>query len=255
MPSLADILNSPRIVEFENTKWKLRQPTIGDEGRFQAWLEQEAFERIEQRRGPTKEQKLQDWERVRQSALAGNYEYGRPLAIKAMSQTKGIAAMLRIVCRKQGMTEPTSRSMAAQKFKEVASIFGSKLPLEERSSGESGEGGNSRSDFLIWLCNPPFNHSIHELRRMSWDQIIITFDIDRTKEGHAKFMPSDSGKQMTAKDMFRRRYFLLGITDQSIVDEEWLKWKAKQEEEINKDPHKRKLKQTRRHTGRRMPDG
>jgi hypothetical protein len=81
---------------------------------------------------------------------------------------------------------------------------------------------------------------------MSWDQVILLYDVERTPEGFAKIVIPEVGERLTVEQLFRRRYFLLGITSQDIVDQEWKKYKAKREEENKKDPKKRAQRELRR---------
>jgi len=80
---------------------------------------------------------------------------------------------------------------------------------------------------------------------MSWDQILLTFDVERQKDGSAKIIPPQPGKRLSQEQLFRRRYFLLGITDQNTVDVAWRKYKAEREAEIEADPKLKKAKERR----------
>jgi hypothetical protein len=127
MNTLADFLNSPREIDFEGVVWKLRQPTLDEEGMFQVYLEQEEYNAIERRTYQAEDQKDRDRKRLNESCAIGDYEYGSALAVEAMSRPKGIAKMVEIVCRDQGMTLAIARRLVAHKLKEIALAFASKL--------------------------------------------------------------------------------------------------------------------------------
>jgi hypothetical protein len=135
--TLADFLNSPREIEFEGTKWKLRQPTLDEEGEFQVWLEQEEYNAIERRTYQSEEQKIQDRKELNESAAVGDYEYGGPLVVKSLSRPKGIAKIISIICRDQGMDDGTAKRMAKYKLSEIAVTICSKLEgMDPKTLGE-----------------------------------------------------------------------------------------------------------------------
>ncbi len=115
-----DFFSKPQEIEFEGTLWKLRQPDTDEEGMFQVYLEQEAYNAIERRTYQSEEQKAVDRERLNDACTIGKYDYGGPLCVEAMGMPKGIAAMVNIVCMKQGMTLAIAKRMVNRKLSEIA---------------------------------------------------------------------------------------------------------------------------------------
>jgi hypothetical protein len=239
MPTLSDFLNTPRDVELEGKTWKLRQPVLDEEAMFQRWLEAEAYRAIEKRSYRSEGQREEDLDSLDEAVRAGAYEYSGELALQAMGQVKGVARMVAIICRDQGMTEAIARKMVEKRFRDIEAILASKV-LKADEIVLSASPPSPRTDFLIWLCNPPFHHSILELKQLTWDQLLLLFDVERTPDGSAKIAPPSPGKRLTTEGMFRRRCYLLGITNQDTVADLWLKEKARLEEIASKDPRRRR---------------
>lgn len=246
MASLADYLNTPRELELDGKTWHLRQPTIFEETLFQRWLETEAYRTIERRSYQNEQQKIEDIATLDESIKAGAFEYGGELAVQAMGQIKGIARMVSIVCRDQvGMTSAIAKQIVEKRFRDVELAFSSKMPQVDSPGQSSADPPSPRSDFLVWLCNPPFNRDLDKLERLSWNQLLFLFDVERTPEGNARIVPPSPGKRLTREGMFRRAHYVLGITDQVLVDELWAKEKARQAEADSKDPKKRHMQRRR----------
>jgi hypothetical protein len=129
MSTLADIVNAPTELEWKGAKYLLRQPDQLEEGMFQRWLEQRAFDAIERTKYQDREKQIIDRERHFQDVAAGVYESGGEVYAKAVVQPSGMAKMISIICRNADppMTEKAAKEIVDYKMREVAAVLISKV--------------------------------------------------------------------------------------------------------------------------------
>lgn len=138
MPSIGDLLNSPSEKEFEGVVYQLRQPTMEEEGLFQRWLEQRAYDAIARRTYQDPVEQETDRRLLNQDIAAGEYEYGGPLAVKAINTPRGIAQIVHIICAPQGMTLEIAKRFVNHHLELIAAVLISKLPgADPKALGES----------------------------------------------------------------------------------------------------------------------
>jgi len=125
---VSEFLADSFAIEFEGKKYTLRQPEPYEEGKFSEWLEQEAYNAIARRTYQTPTEQREDRKELNESVTVGDYEYNGPLCVRACNNPKGVAKMIEIVCREQGMTGLLAKQIVISKLKEIAISFVSNLP-------------------------------------------------------------------------------------------------------------------------------
>lgn len=133
--TIADLFNSATELEWKGTVYKCRQPTQLEQGQFQRWLEQRAFDAIARREYHDEADRERDRQLHTQDVAAGEYEWSGLLAVKATRTPAGLAKVLQITLADQGMTDKVAAEIVDHKFREVAAILASRLtddPKETR---------------------------------------------------------------------------------------------------------------------------
>jgi hypothetical protein len=121
--SLADIANSPTTIEFEGKTYFLREPDIVQCGEYTRHLESEA------RAAVSRAVELPESERDRlmrgviADIAAKEYKYGGEIATKSLRTVDGIAQLLSIICRDQGMTFDIAKRYANSRLSEIIAVM------------------------------------------------------------------------------------------------------------------------------------
>jgi hypothetical protein len=136
MTSLENFLNLNKEFEFEGKKYTTAPLDDIGEGVFSVWLEQRAYDAIERRTYQDEKQKIEDRRTLTQDVAIGLYEYGGVLCFRATQWPPGIAKVIEIICKSQGMTEAIAKRFVNHKLKEIAVTFVSQLPnVSEEAMG------------------------------------------------------------------------------------------------------------------------
>jgi hypothetical protein len=134
MSTLADFVNAPTEIEFNGTTYRLRQPDLNEEGEFQRWLENQALHKIEMADKEILDDAKRD--RARQShfqdCAAGVYESGGEIYGKALISQTGMAKMLSIILRDEGVTPGIAKAMVKVKIREVLAVLISKVTSDPK---------------------------------------------------------------------------------------------------------------------------
>ncbi len=102
--------------------YKLRKPTIYEQGLFQRWLEQRAHDAID--RGPESEEaKAKRHDRVYVDSALGKYEYDGQYALESLWEPPGLAKITCIICRDQGMTDEVAEATLAKQIRLAAAVI------------------------------------------------------------------------------------------------------------------------------------
>jgi|GEM_PF-3027725 len=127
-----ELLVAPQVMAFEcgNEVWekevsewlKLRKPTLYEQGEFQRWLEQRAHDAVD-RGTESEEKKDRRHDRIYADAALGKYEWDGPYAMEAMWTPAGLAKIVAIVCRDQGVTDEQAEKLVEEQIKRVAAIL------------------------------------------------------------------------------------------------------------------------------------
>lgn len=128
MTSLDAFLASNKEFEFEGEKYTTHPLDEAGEAEFSVWLEQRAYDAIERRVYQDEKQKLEDRRLLNHDVAIGLFEYGGLLTYKALQWPPGIAKVMHIICKRQGMTEAIAKRYVNHKLKEIAVAFVSQLP-------------------------------------------------------------------------------------------------------------------------------
>lgn len=123
MPTLAEYFNASTDLAFEGKRYPLRQPTQLEQGMFQRWLEQRAYDAIERRTYQDPSQQAEDRRLLNRDIAAGVYEYGGHVCAAALATPIGIAKQLSIVCRDDGLDFETAKRMVDLQIREIAAVF------------------------------------------------------------------------------------------------------------------------------------
>lgn len=125
MPTIADLLNAPTGMEFEGKPYKLRKPTLLEQGEFQRWLEQLAYDSIARRTYQNEAEKAECFRLHGQDCAAGVYEWGGDVATRRLLTPKGLAKLVNIICRADGLDlEAAERLVDLEQRKIAAALFG-----------------------------------------------------------------------------------------------------------------------------------
>lgn len=121
--TLADMLNAPSEIEYGGRVYKLRKPTLLEEGAFQRWLEQRAYDAIERRTYQDPEQQDRDRRNLNNDVAAGVFEYGGEVSLTALRTPGGSAKIVQIVLADQGVDDATARGIVDAELKKVAAAL------------------------------------------------------------------------------------------------------------------------------------
>lgn len=103
----------------DGQEWELKPPTGIQQGQFSRWLEERVHAAID--RGPeSDEKKDKRHDRVYLESGLGMYEWDGEYAQEAVFKLAGLAKILAIVCRDQGLTDEGAVDAVAHSAKEVA---------------------------------------------------------------------------------------------------------------------------------------
>jgi hypothetical protein len=103
----------------DGTKYTIKKPTQYQQGEFQKFLEDRAHAAVA-RSSDSEERKLQRDHLIDIDAGLGMYEWEGQLANKAKWEPAGLAKILTILCRDQGVTDEKAEEILAHSLKEVA---------------------------------------------------------------------------------------------------------------------------------------
>ena len=121
--TLAELLNSPTAIPFEGVEYQLRQPTLMEEGEYQRWLEHRAYEAIERRTYRDPDQQERDRRNLNNDVAAGVFEWGGEVCVRAIQTPGGLARLLHIMLRDQGLTEAKAKALVDRKMREIAAVL------------------------------------------------------------------------------------------------------------------------------------
>lgn len=103
----------------DGTVYVIKKPNGYQQGEFQRWLEQRAHDAVE-RSIASEDSKARRHHLIDIDAGLGKYEWDGPLALEAMWTPVGIAKILTIICRDQGVNDSKAEEILAHSIKEVA---------------------------------------------------------------------------------------------------------------------------------------
>jgi hypothetical protein len=103
----------------DGTVYDIKKPTLYQQGEFQKWLEDRAHAAVD-RSGDSDERKLRRHHLIDVDAGLGMYEWDGPLAMEAKWTPAGLAKLLTIVCRDQGVTDEKAEAILDHSTREVA---------------------------------------------------------------------------------------------------------------------------------------
>jgi hypothetical protein len=133
---IASAFNVP--VEFKDRDGKpypLRKPTIYEQALYQRWLEQRAHDAVD-RSDAGEEQKAKRHHLIDVDAGLGKYEWDGLLALESMWQPAGMAKLLTILCRDQGVTDAKAEEILATSAREIAAHVLTKAQADPKARAD-----------------------------------------------------------------------------------------------------------------------
>ena len=130
--TLRDIFNAPTEFVLDDETFRVRQPNELEQGEFQAWLEQLAFDAINRRTYQSEGEKTAALDRHDVRCAAGDYEWGGEIATRRLTTPTGLAKLLSIVCRDQGLTERKAKRLVEQESKKLAAVLVSRVTSDPK---------------------------------------------------------------------------------------------------------------------------
>lgn len=103
----------------DGTVYRIKKPTLYQQGEFQRWLEQRAHDAVD-RSTATEDQKARRHHLIDIDAGLGKYEWDGPIALEAMWSIAGLTKILTIVCRDQGVTDEQAEAVISHNLRESA---------------------------------------------------------------------------------------------------------------------------------------
>lgn len=161
--TLADIFNAPTELKLGDEVFRVAKPNQLQEGEFQRWLEQSAFDAINRRVYQRDEERLQSIRMHDQDCAIGTYEWGGALALARFQTRKGMEKFLCIICRDQGLTPEKAAQLVETSAAELIQAVRSKVQAEHPEGGSDPKALEetltklgSPSAFLLsaLLCHP-----------------------------------------------------------------------------------------------------
>ena len=153
--TLADMLNSPSEIKYDGKTYLLRQPTLLEQGTFQRYLEQRAYDAIERRDYQDARQQDRDRNALNRDVAAGVYEWGGEVCCQSLQTQTGIAKLLNILLRDQGVTEELARKIVDRQVKEIAAVLASKAVSDPKALGQILSSLGLPENFLSTVSSAP----------------------------------------------------------------------------------------------------
>ena len=124
MSTLSALFNAPIELELEGKTYKLRQPTQVERGEYEAWMEKRALDAILRQTGAPQDVVDRQLNSLTRDKVRGVYAWGGEVCCETVVSQDGLAKLLSIVLRDQGVTLETARLIAEQEHKRVVySLF------------------------------------------------------------------------------------------------------------------------------------
>jgi hypothetical protein len=155
--TLADMVNAPTEFELDGETFRVRKPDQLEQGEYQRWLEQLAFDAISRRTYQREDEKLACLRMHDQDCAAGTYEWGGEIAVKRLLTPKGFAKLLSIVCRDQGLTPKKAERLVELESHKLAAVMASKATQDPKVLAVVLASLGLPSDF--YSRNSPTRHS------------------------------------------------------------------------------------------------
>lgn len=138
--------------------YKLRKPTLYEQGEFQRWLEQRAHDAVD-RGTESDEKKDRRHDRIYADSALGKYEWDGPFAMEAMWTPAGLAKIVAIVCRDQGVTDEEAEKLVAEQIKRVAAIILMQASEDPKAIAPVFEALGLSTDWLVFEPSEPLSNN------------------------------------------------------------------------------------------------
>jgi len=123
MSTLAQLLNSPEEFEFGGKTYRLREPTLIECGEYQKWLESEARASAAASTDLPEEDRRQLLRDVNADVAAKRYAWAGLECVLSLRSADGMAKLMSIVCRDQGVTYPLALKMTTARLWDIARVL------------------------------------------------------------------------------------------------------------------------------------
>lgn len=149
--TLADLFNAPTEFTLDGETFRVSKPGLLQQGEFQKWLEQLAFDAINSRTYQSDAEKALSIRMHDQDCAAGVYEWGSELSLRRIQTQKGLAKLLEIICREQGMTPAKSLRLVEEQALGLIQVFKDKVTADPKVLEATLSNLESPSAFLLKL--------------------------------------------------------------------------------------------------------
>lgn len=131
--TLRDLFNSPTEFVLDGETFRVRQPNQLEQGQYQAWLEQLAFDAINRRTYQSDAEKLACLRMHDQDCAAGVYEWGGEVATRRVQTPKGLAKLLAVICRDEGLTDKKAEKLVEAETAKLAAVLVSRITQDPKA--------------------------------------------------------------------------------------------------------------------------
>ncbi|AWM41765.1 hypothetical protein GobsT_71320 [Gemmata obscuriglobus] len=121
--TLADFVNAPTEFVLDGKTYRIGKPTNAHQGEYQVWLEQLAYDGIARRRYQDDAARERAERFHGQDVAAGVYEWGGEIVVKRLMTPLGLAKLLTIMCRDQGLTFELAERLVELEAKKIAALM------------------------------------------------------------------------------------------------------------------------------------
>lgn len=123
MASVADLFNSPEEFVYENQTYRLREPTLIECGEYQRWLESEARASACAAVDLPEEDRRNLLRDVIADIASKRYAWAGEECVYSLRRADGMAKLMSIVCRDQGVSYQLALKMCQARLLEIARVL------------------------------------------------------------------------------------------------------------------------------------
>lgn len=123
MPDLAELFNAPEKLEFEGNTYLLREPTVVEAGEWSRWFQAEARASAARATELPEEDRRRLLRDVNADIAAQVYSWGSEACVVALRSPEGLARLMCIVCKEQGVTYPLALKICTARLHEIARVL------------------------------------------------------------------------------------------------------------------------------------
>lgn len=147
--TLGDLFNAPTEFKLDGETFRVSKPGQLQQGEFQRWLEQLAFDRINSRTYQSDAEKALSLRMHDQDCAVGAYEWGSPLSLQRIQTQRGLAKLLEIICREQGLDANKAQRLVEENALGLIQVFRDKVTADPKALALALETLEPANAFLL----------------------------------------------------------------------------------------------------------